>query len=723
MSGTVALRKLSIGLTLCTFACAPQQPLAESPSASQAIKVSDGGITYPVTRKVDVSDVYHGTIVSDPYRWLEDDNSTETAEWVKAQNEVTFGYLDQIPFRAEIKDRLTEIWNYPKYSSLFKKGDRYYFFKNDGLQNQSVLYVQDDLESTAKVLIDPNTFSSDGTVALSGVYFSKEAKYMGYSKSSGGSDWRDFFVMDLSSGEDLSDHLKWIKFSGMAWAGEGFYYTRFPAPEEGGELSVSNENARVFFHRLGTDQSEDELVFADPENPKISSFVGTTEDERFLVLYRSKGTHGTAIWVKDLTDPAGGFLPVLTDYEGEHGIVDNIDDRLLMVTDRNASRNRLVLLDPAAPEEDNWKDIIPEGDHVLRSVILAGGKLIASYMHDVASRAYLFDLDGKKLRQIELPTVGSARGFRGQKDDKEVFFSFSSFAYPPTIFRYDVDSGAIEKFRQSEVKFNSEEYVTEQLFYLSKDSTRIPMFITHRRGVIRDGNNPTLLYGYGGFNISITPSFSTSRTILLEKGGVYAVANLRGGGEYGDAWHKAGMRLNKQNVFDDFIAAADYLVQHGYTSRDKLAVMGRSNGGLLIGAVINQRPDLCGVAFPGVGVMDMLRYHKFTIGWAWATDYGDSDDPEQFSNLYTYSPLHNIRVNGSYPATLITTADHDDRVVPAHSFKYAATIQEKNWKNQLPLLIRIETRAGHGAGKPTAKIIEEQADLWSFMFYNMGIEY
>lgn len=684
--------------------------------------MSQGQLTYPVTKKEIIVDDYFGKKISDPYRWLEDDNSEETKAWVNRQNKVTFSYLEQIPYRDKIRKRLEEVWDYPKYSVPFKEGGKYYFYKNDGLQNQSVFYVQDDLESEPEIMIDPNIFSEDGTIALSGIYFSRDAEYMGYAKSTSGSDWKEFFIKELETRQDLSDHLKWIKFSSMAWAGDGFYYTRYPEPEEGAELSSTNEHAKIYYHQIGRDQKQDELIFEDPQNPLISNWVGTTEDERLLILSRSKGTYGNTIAVKDLTNPTSEFIDIITDYNDEHYVVDNLDNMLLLVTNRNAPKKRLVLVDLKHPAEKNWKTIIPESEHVLRSVSVVGGKIFANYLQDATTRIYVYSLDGILEKEIELIGIGSAYGFGGKKEDEETFYTFSSFAHPPTIYRYDIITGKSTVFRQTEVIFNSRDYLTKQVFYSSKDSTEVPMFITHKKDIILDGENPTLLYGYGGFNASLTPHFSTSNVILLEQGGVYAVANIRGGGEYGQDWHEAGMLLNKQNVFDDFIAAGEYLIEKGYTSSDKLAIKGGSNGGILIGAVINQHPDLCKVALPAVGVMDMLRYHKFTIGWAWATEFGTSDDPEYFNYLYDYSPLHNIKEGISYPATLITTADHDDRVVPAHSFKYAATLQEKH-SGDNPVLIRIEIRAGHGAGKPTSKIIEEQADIWSFMFYNMGLTY
>jgi len=679
---------------------------------------------YPETRKdTNIIDDYFGTQVTDPYRWLEDDNSEETAAWVKAQNEVTFDYLENIPFREKIKERLTEIWDYEKVSAPFIVADKYYYYKNDGLQNQSVLFSADELGGDETIIIDPNTFSEDGTVALSGTYFRKDGRYMGYSKSVSGSDWREFFIRDLTTKKDLKDHLTWIKFSGMSWAGDGFYYSRFPTPSEEDVLDASNENSKIYYHALGTDQSDDVLIFEDSANPKISNYAGVTYDEQYLVLYRTKGTHGNSLAVKPLNKPESAFIDIIPDFVDEHFVIGTRGANLLVVTNRDAKNLRLVEIDPNHPEKENWKDIIAESDHVLRSVSEVGGKLLVSYLEDVSSHLYTYSFNGERLSEVGLPTMGSAGGFGGKPDDKEVFFNFSSFAYPPTVFRYDVKTGKSELYKQAEINIDFDAFETNQIFYPSKDGTMIPMFITHKKGLKMDGSAPTLLYGYGGFNISRTPGFSISRMVLLGAGGIFVNANIRGGSEYGEAWHEGGRLHNKQNVFDDFIAAADYLVENNYTRREKLAVSGRSNGGLLIGAVINQRPDLSAVAFPAVGVMDMLRYHKFTIGWAWAVEYGSSDEEEHFSNLYGYSPLHNIIENGNYPATMVTTADHDDRVVPAHSFKYAAELQDKNRHNPNPLLIRIETKAGHGAGMPTSKRIEGAADFWSFMFYNTNTDY
>jgi len=675
--------------------------------------------TYPKTKKLDVTDNYHGTIVSDPYRWLEDDQSKQTKNWVQAQNKVTNTFLNKIPFRGKIKERLTELNDYNKFSTPFQEGQNYYFYKNDGLQNQWVLYTQKNLESEPEVLLDPNSFSEDGTIALSGTYFSNDSRFMGYGVSTSGSDWKEFFILDLDSNTLLDDHIQWVKFSGMAWTESGFYYSTFPKPKDGEELSGTNQNSKVYYHKLGTDQNQDQLIFEDPENPRHSPYVSTSDDNRFLILYQSAGTHGNTVSIKDLHKTNSQFISVISDFDGEHGVVHNEGTKFYMITDRNAPKKRLVSFTLNNPLPDNWIDVLPESNHTLQSVSFPGDKLIAVYMVDAQDKAFVYTQSGHFIQEVHLPSPGSLSGFGGKKYSNEVFYSFETFNQPKTIYKLNLKTLISEVYQSSGIAFSPEELVTVQLFYPSKDGTQIPMFITHQKSVELDHTNPTLLYAYGGFNISMQPFFSTSNIILLENGGVYALACLRGGGEYGDEWHKAGMIENKQNVFDDFIAGAEYLINSGYTSPEKLAIRGGSNGGLLIGAVMNQRPDLFKVAFPAVGVMDMLRYHQFTIGWAWAVEYGSSDDPEHFKNLYSYSPLHNINSEAVYPATMVTTADHDDRVVPAHSFKYIATLQEKKEDNPNPLFIRIETKAGHGAGKPTSKYIEEQADIWSFMFYNM----
>lgn len=673
---------------------------------------------YPETKKVDVVDDYHGTKVADPYRWLEDDHSEETKAWVTEQNKVTFSYFESIPFRDKIKERFTQIFNYPKYGAPFKAGDKYYFFKNDGLQNQSVMYVKNEINAEAKVFFDPNKLSEDGTKALSTFSFSEDGKYLAYGVSTGGSDWNEFFVMNTETQEQLSDHLKWIKFSGIAWKGNGFYYNRFPEPT-GSELSTKNEYSKVYYHKIGDKQENDLLVYEDNDRPNRGFSAQTTDDERFLVVYMREGTSNNGFMVKDLSDPNGKFITIADELKNNYAVLDNIDGKLLVRTDYNAPNYRLVIVDPKNPAKENWKDILPEKKDVLQGVRIIGGKLIATYMQDVAHHVYLFDLNGKPEGEIELPSLGTV-GFSGKRNENIAFYTFTSFTYPGTIFKFDVNTKKSELYQQIELDFDFDNYETKQVFYESKDGTKIPMFIVHKKGLKLDGNNPTYLYAYGGFNSSRLPTFSTTRLMLLENDGIYALANLRGGGEYGEAWHKAGMLEKKQNVYDDFIAAAEYLIKEGYTSPSKLAIAGGSNGGLLIGAVINQRPELFQVALPAVGVMDMLRYHKFTIGYYWAVEYGSSDDPEQFKYLYAYSPLHNIREGLNYPATLVTTADHDDRVVPAHSFKYIAELQSK-YNGENPVMIRIETQAGHGAGKPTSKIIEEVADVWSFIFYNLGV--
>ncbi len=681
-------------------------------------------LQYPHAKKVDQVDTYFGVKVADPYRWLEDENSPATKEWVEAENKVTFAYLEKIPFRQQLRERLEKLFDYPKYSAPFKKGEYFFFSKNDGLQNQSVLYRQKGLDGKPEVVLDPNTFSEDGTTRLSSFSLSKDGKYAAYGISRGGSDWQELYVMEMTSLTRLPDSLRWIKFSGAAWRGNGFYYSRYPAPEKGKELTTKNVFQSVYYHRVGTPQSSDELIYEDKAHPERFHFVGTTEDERFALLSvsdESTGKKGNALFFRDDSKEEKAFRPIVSEIgDDSYGVVDNIGDRLLIRTDNNAPNGKVLLFDPTHPEEKNWKEILPERPEPLRGVGTAGGKLFATYLKDVTTRAYVYSLDGKLENEIELPALGIAGGFRGEKDQTFVFYTFTSFTFPPTIYRYDIATRTSTLFRAPEIpEFNSADYETRQVFYKSKDGTRVPMFIVHKKGLLLDGKNPTLLYGYGGFNITTSPSFNALRLALLEQGFVYASANIRGGGEYGEKWHEAGTKLKKQNVFDDFIAAAEYLIANKYTSSEKLAIQGASNGGLLVGAVINQRPELFKVTIPQVGVMDMLRFHKFTIGWNWIPDYGSSDNEEQFKALYRYSPLQNIRQGAKYPATFVTTADHDDRVVPAHSFKYIATLQEKNGSDE-PILIRIETRAGHG-GSSTTKAIEQLADIYSFIFYNLGV--
>ena len=680
-------------------------------------------LPYPQTAKSDVVDDYFGTQVADPYRWLEDDNSPETADWVKAQNEVTENYLSQISFRNKIRERLTDIWNYPRYSTPFKKGDFYYFFKNDGLQNQSVLYRQKGLDGAPDVFLDPNALSTDGTVALSGAFFSNDNKYMAYSISRAGSDWTEFYVMDAETGQNMDDHLLWAKFSSAAWKGNGFYYSSYDDPGETGQFSKQNQYHKVYFHTIGTPQSSDKLIYEDREHPLRYVHAEVTEDEKFLILSVSEGTSGNELYFQPLSQPYAKITPLVKGFQNNNSVIDHYNGRLLVLTDKDASNYRLTSISATEPDTAQWIDVIPETVELLEGVSTGGGKLFAYYLKDASTKILQMDYQGKTEKEIELPAIGTARGFDGKSDEKTLFYSFTSFTTPSTIYQYDVESGQSALFRQPELKFNPDDYEIRQVFYTSKDQTRVPMFIVHRKGIVLNGKNPTFLYAYGGFNISMTPSFSASRMLFLENGGVYALPNLRGGGEYGEEWHKAGMLEKKQNVFDDFIAAAEYLIKEKYTSSEKLAINGGSNGGLLVGAVMTQRPDLYRVALPAVGVLDMLRYQKFTIGWGWAVEYGRSENEKDFEYLYKYSPLHNIRSDASYPATLITTADHDDRVVPAHSFKFAATLQELNKDaGNNPILIRIESNAGHGAGKPLSKSIDEATDMWSFVFYQLGMK-
>lgn len=677
---------------------------------------------FPKTHKDNTVDSYFGVEVGDPYRWLEDDRSKETEAWVKAQNRYTENYLEKIPFRDALKDRLTRLMNYPKYGAPFKRNGRYYFFKNDGLQNQSVLYTQESLSAMPEIFLDPNTFSTDGTVALSAVSFSHNGKYMAYSIARSGSDWNEIFVMDLATRTLLPDHVEWVKFSGISWQGDGFYYSAYDAPEKGKEYSNKNEFQKIFFHRIGQPQAQDELIYENPEHPLRNCSASVTKDENFLFIYETESTSGNSILMKDLTQPDSQFITLAQGFEYDYSIVEHINGQLYLLTNRNAPKQQLMAVDPHNPNQADWKVILPESEYVLESVSIVGGKILAIYMQDATNHSYAYDLQGNKEYEIKLPALGTLSGFGGEKDENESFYVFTSFVFPPTIYRFDVEKNVSEIFHASEVDFNPENYTSEQVFYPSKDGTKIPMFITYKKGLEKNGNNPLLLYGYGGFNISVEPSFGTLRIPFLENGGIYAVANIRGGGEYGEEWHKAGTKMQKQNVFDDFIAAAEYLIEQKYTSPKKLAINGGSNGGLLVGACMTQRPELFAVAIPEVGVLDMLRYHKFTIGWAWATDYGTSEESkEMFHYLKGYSPLHNIKQGTDYPATLITTGDHDDRVVPAHSFKFAATLQTAN-SGKHPVLIRIDTNAGHGAGKPMNKTIEAQTDVWAFIMYNLGMQ-
>ena len=677
-------------------------------------------LAYPVTKKVDQVDDYFGTKVADPYRWLEDDNAEEVKAWVQGQNAVTFGYLDTIPYRPKIKARLTEIFNYPRYSSPFRAGEYYFFYKNDGLQNQSVCYIQKGLDGTPEVFLDPNVLSADGTVRASLIGASNDDRYVAVSRGEAGSDWTELRVMEIATKQELPDRVQWVKFSGAAWKGDGFFYSGYDKPAPGEELKGKNEFMKVFYHTLGDPQEKDSIVYEDKEHPLRTYGAGTTEDEKCLFIILSEGTSGSEVYIRDLTKKDAKFDLLVKGFAYDSAPFEVIDGKVLVYTNVDAPNYRVVLIDPKNPAKENWQTVIAEKPEVLSGAGTAGGYLFTNYLKDANSKIFQHKLDGSLIREIGLPALGSAGGFGGKRDEKTLFYTFTSFTYPPTIYKFDPASGASEVFRKSEVKFNPADYETKQIFYASKDGTKVPMFIVHKKGLILDGKNPTLLTAYGGFNISITPGFSAANIILLENGGVFAEANLRGGGEYGESWHKAGMLEKKQNVFDDFIAAAEYLVKEKYTSKDRLAIEGGSNGGLLIGAVMTQRPELFGVAFPAVGVMDMLRYHKFTIGWAWAVEYGSSDNAKDFPYLYAYSPLHNFKDGACYPATMVTSADHDDRVVPAHSFKFAATLQEKQACAN-PALIRIETRSGHGSSN-LSKAIEALTDQWSFMFFNMGVK-
>jgi prolyl oligopeptidase len=681
-------------------------------------------LQYPTARKGSQVDDYHGVKVADPYRWMEDDNSAETAAWVKAENDVTFPYLEAIPFRKALQDRVKQLNQYERYSSPSHRGPYYFFYKNDGLQNQSVLYIQKGLDGAPEVLIDPNTWSTDGTTRLSTFAPSRDAKYAVYGVSTAGSDWQQYKVMELATKKTLPDLVDWVKVSGVAWAGDGFYYSRYPEPGKGHVKAGINEDHRVYFHKVGTPQSADRQIYQDAANPQRFHTVETTDDERFAMLTvsdRGKGNDGNALFVRDLSRGQREFNPIVqTIGNDSFGVVDDVGDGLLVVTNKNAPNSRVVLVDPKRPEEANWKTILPEREEPLESVTSAGHRIFAAYLKDVTTKAYVYKQDGTLEREIELPGIGVAGGFNGQADDTFVFYTFTSQVSPPTIYRYDIDTGKSTVFRRPSVPgYDESQYETTRVFYPSKDGTKVPMFIVHKKGLALDGRNPTLLYGYGGFNIVESPTFSAARLALLEQGFVYASANMRGGGEYGEAWHRAGIKEKKQNVFDDFIAAAEWLIANKYTSSERLAIQGGSNGGLLIGAVINQRPELFRVAIPQVGVMDMLRFQKFTIGWNWIADYGSSDNADEFKALYAYSPLHNIKAGVKYPATLITTADHDDRVVPAHSFKYAATLQEKASREN-PVLIRIETNSGHGASNLT-KSLETTGDIDAFIMFNMGL--
>ncbi|MCH8828325.1 MAG: S9 family peptidase [Planctomycetes bacterium] len=682
-------------------------------------------VKYPETRRVKHTDDYHGTTVADPYRWLEDDvrKSKEVAAWVKAKNKVTFGYLKQIPERETIRKRLTELWNYERIGSPFKRGGRYYFYKNDGLQNQSVLYTMNSLGGKTSVLIDPNKWSKDGTVALAGTAFSDDGKFVAYGIADSGSDWRTWRVMDIRTRKVLDDELKWVKFSSATWTkdGKGFFYGRFAEPKKGAAFQSLNLNQKLMYHRVGTPQSEDVLVYHRPDEPSWGYATDVTEDGRYLVITVWKGTDDRyRVVYKDLDERYGIPIDLIDKFDNEFSFIGNDGPVFFFKTNVKAPRGRVIAIDIRKPGRRFWKEIIPQAQETLSSIGIVGNMFVARYLKDARTQVKMFGMNGRFIREVKFTGIGTASGFGGRQSDTETFYSFSSFATPPSIYRYDMITGKSELFRRPKVKFNPEDYVVKQIFYKSKDGTKVPMFIAHKKGLKLNGRTPTLLYGYGGFNISLAPRFSISWLAWMEMGGVFAMANLRGGGEYGEAWHKAGTKLRKQNVFDDFIAAAEWLIANKYTSKKKLAIQGGSNGGLLVGAVMTQRPDLFAACLPAVGVMDMLRFHKFTAGRFWTDDYGSADNPKEFTALYAYSPYHNLKPGTKYPPTLVTTADTDDRVVPGHSFKFAARLQNCH-RGDAPVLIRIETKAGHGAGKPTAKIIEEVADKWAFLVKNLNM--
>jgi len=692
---------------------------AEAPKGDAGAKP----FTYPAARTSDVTDDYHGTRVADPYRWLEDPDSPETRAWVEAENRVTFAFLETIPARSHLRKRLTKLWDYEKFGVPSKEGGRYFYTRNSGLQNQGVLYSTTALGDEAKALLDPNALSKDGTVALSGLEASGDGGLLAYGLASAGSDWQEWKVRDVTTGNDLPDRLNWIKFSGASWTkdGKGFYYGRFPEPKQGEDLKGANYHQKLYYHRLGEPQAEDTLVYERPDQ-KEWQFQGTvTDDGRYLIITVSKGTDDKyRILYQDLKEKGAKPVELIDNFEHEYTFIDNDGPVFWFKTNAEAPRGRVIAIDTRKPGRGDWREVIPQAAETLNHVDLVGGQFLASYLKDARTQVRAFGTDGRFVREVEFPGLGTATGFGGKRSDDETFYSFTSFTTPATVYRYDVATGKSTVFRKPRVDFDPADYETKQVFYASKDGTKVPMFVSHKKGLTLDGKNPTYLYGYGGFNIPLTPTFSASSLVWMELGGVYAVPNLRGGGEYGEDWHQAGTKLKKQNVFDDFIAAAGWLIDHEYTSTPRLAIGGGSNGGLLVGACLTQRPDLFGAALPAVGVMDMLRFHKFTIGWAWVDDFGSADHPEQFRALRAYSPLHNLKAGTHYPATLVTTADHDDRVVPAHSFKFAAALQAAQG-GDAPVLIRIETKAGHGAGKPTTKVIEEAADRWAFLVKTLGV--
>ena len=720
------------------FSCSEEKKSAENEKKTEPLKPIE--VSYPLTEKGDVVDDYHGTKIPDPYRWLEFDTAENVKAWVKEQNKVTFGYLKKTQGRKIFKNRLEQIFNYEKAGSPRKVGDYYFYYKNSGLQNQSVIYFKKGLDGKEEVFIDPNEIDKKGTTSIGLLGSSADNKYISYSVSLAGSDWMEIHTMEIETKKELNDVIKWSKFSDATWFKDGFFYSRYPTPAPGKELSAENKFHSVYYHKLGDAQEKDKLIFEDKKNPLRYHYVQITEDEKYLILYVASGTNGFECHYKQISNglgedgkeiPAvstkiiepfskGGFTALFTGFENKSNVIDHVNGKFYIHTDIDAPKYRLIALDPNKPQKENWTEIIPENENLLEGVSMGGGKMFAQYLQDVTTRIYQYDLTGKLEHEIKLPGLGTAGGLGGKKEDKQMFYSFTSFTYPTTIFSYDAETGKSDVFYQPELRFNPEDFTSEQIFYTSKDVTKVPMFIVYKKGMKKTGKNPTLLYAYGGFNVSITPSFSVSIIPILEQGGIYVLANLRGGGEYGEEWHQAGMFGKKQNVFDDFIAAAEYLIDKKYTSSDYLAISGGSNGGLLVGACMTQRPELYKVAFPAVGVLDMLRFHKFTVGFGWIAEYGSSDNKEDFEYLVKYSPYHNVKQGTNYPATMVLTGDHDDRVVPAHSFKFIAELQAKNGGKN-PVLIRIETDAGHGAGKPTSKVIEETADKWAFMFQNMGV--
>ncbi|REG89501.1 prolyl oligopeptidase family serine peptidase [Winogradskyella sediminis] len=709
------MRKLLLSALVLTF-------FVSCKNETETVKKTT--INYPETHTIDTVDTYFGEDVKDPYRWLEDDRSDETEAWVKAQNEVTFGYLDQIPYREELKERLRKLWNYEKIGAPFVEGDYTYFYKNDGLQNQYVIYRYKTGEDpkTAEVFLNPNTFNEDGTISLGGTSFSKNGKTLAYTISEGGSDWRKILIMDVETNEIIEDTLVDVKFSGMSWyKNEGFYYSSYDKPE-GSELSAKTDQHKVYYHKLGTKQSEDALIFGGtPEEKHRYIGAGVTEDDKYLIISASVSTSGNKLFIKDLSNPNSKLVTILDHTDSDSNIIENVGSKLYIMTNLDAPNQKIVTVDASNPTPENWVDFIPETENVL-SPSTGGGYFFANYMVDAVSKVLQYDYNGKLIREVELPGIGTASGFGAKKDEKELYYSFTNYVTPGSIYKYHIENGTSELYKKPAIDFNPDDYESKQVFYNSKDGTKIPMIITHKKDLKLNGENPTILYGYGGFNVSLTPNFSIANAVWMEQGGIFAVPNLRGGGEYGKAWHDAGTQLKKQNVFDDFIAAAEYLIIEKYTSSDYLAIRGGSNGGLLVGATMTQRPELMKVALPAVGVLDMLRYHTFTAGAGWAYDYGTAEDSkEMFQYLKGYSPVHNVKEGVAYPATLVTTGDHDDRVVPAHSFKFAAELQSKQTGNN-PTLIRIETDAGHGAGTPVSKTIEQYADIFGFTLYNMGFK-